>query len=176
MQQRQSLIHNGVRATQNSNAGFHTMQSSPAPSFVTFQTVPCKLHVCCQFKVLHKVLEPVATAKSRGTKHDCVVPNTKHPKKRRQKNNSGHSRRAPSRSDASPRRLQLRNQLLHFWQCSNWLAFSAAAALSVDRDGDFSGGASYSSRRWARWKDRWRARRLAIDFALYPKRTQFTGS
>ena len=52
------------------------MQSNPSPSFVTFQTVPCKLHVCCQFKVLHKVLEPVATAKSRGTKHDCAVPNT----------------------------------------------------------------------------------------------------
>ena len=51
------------------------MQSIPAPSFVTFQTVPCKLHVCCQFKVLHKVLEPAATAKSRGTKHDCAVPN-----------------------------------------------------------------------------------------------------
>ena len=32
--------------------------------------------------------------------------------------------------------------------------FSAAAALSVDCDGDTSGGESCFSRRWDHWKDR----------------------
>ena len=63
-----------------------------------------------------------------------------------------------------------------FWWHSNWLAFSAAVALSVDRDGGFSGGVFCSSHRWARWKDRWQAGRSAIDFDLYPRCTQFTGA
>ena len=45
------------------------------------KSVPCKLHACCNFKVLCKVLETATPAKSRGAKHYYAVPNTNNQRK-----------------------------------------------------------------------------------------------